>query len=109
MIRRVLGSAVRLGGRGTQSLTYRMRLALEPEYLATPTFAAGHKGYSFLEELSSAIKTCSKKEEPLMLRRITGRGRSADPSTRDCAMRAGPTTQRRGVRVGLPYKSRRRL
>src|ERR1700730_11091215 len=64
MIRRVLGSAARLGARGTQRLTYRMRLALEPEYLAMPIFAAGHKGYSFLEELSSALKTYSKKEQP---------------------------------------------
>ena len=37
VIREGLGSAVRLGARGTQRLTYQWRLALEPECLKNPT------------------------------------------------------------------------
>jgi hypothetical protein len=37
VIREGLGSAVRLGARGAQRLTYRLRLALEPECLENPT------------------------------------------------------------------------
>src|ERR1700682_5650484 len=44
VIREGLGSAVRLGARGTQRLTYRWRLALEPECLKNPT---GHRPESF--------------------------------------------------------------
>ena len=39
-IREGLGSAVRLRARGTQRLTSRLRLALEPEGLANPTVTA---------------------------------------------------------------------
>jgi hypothetical protein len=37
VIREGLGSAVRLGARGTQRLTSQWRLALEPERLKNPT------------------------------------------------------------------------
>src|SRR6266851_5845588 len=40
VIREGLGSAVRLGARGTQRLTIRLRLALEPECLENPTATA---------------------------------------------------------------------
>ncbi len=40
LIREGLGSAVRLGARGTQRLTYQLRLALEPECLENPTATA---------------------------------------------------------------------
>jgi hypothetical protein len=39
VIREGLGSAVRLGARDTQRLTYRLRPALEPECLENPTAA----------------------------------------------------------------------
>jgi hypothetical protein len=37
VVREGLGSAVRLGARGTPRLTYQLRLALEPECLENPT------------------------------------------------------------------------
>src|SRR6266480_2328384 len=37
VVREGLGSAKRLGARGTQRLTYQLRLALEPECLENPT------------------------------------------------------------------------
>src|SRR5258707_14612200 len=40
VIREGLGSAERLGARGTQRLTIRLRLALEPECLENPTATA---------------------------------------------------------------------
>src|SRR6476661_10508611 len=40
VIREGLGSGVRLGARSTQRLTYRLRLALEPEGLENPTATA---------------------------------------------------------------------
>src|SRR6476646_1444986 len=40
VIREGLGSGVRLGARSTQRLTYRLRLALEPECLENPTATA---------------------------------------------------------------------
>jgi hypothetical protein len=40
VIREGLESGVRLGARSTQRLTYRLRLALEPECLANPTATA---------------------------------------------------------------------
>src|SRR5215468_330675 len=40
VIREGLGSGVRLGARGTQRLTNRLRLALEPECLENPTATA---------------------------------------------------------------------
>src|SRR5258708_28829183 len=40
VIREGLGSGMRLGARSTQSLTYQLRLALEPECLENPTVSA---------------------------------------------------------------------
>src|ERR1022692_5133022 len=40
VVREGLGSAVRLGARSTQRLTYQLRLALEPEYLENLTATA---------------------------------------------------------------------
>ena len=40
VIREGLGSPERLGARGTQRLTYQLRLALEPECLENPTATA---------------------------------------------------------------------
>ena len=40
VVREGLGSAVRLGARGTSRLTYQLRLALEPECLEEPTATA---------------------------------------------------------------------
>src|SRR6202163_624218 len=40
VIREGLGSCERLGARGTQRLTYQLRLALEPECLENPTATA---------------------------------------------------------------------
>ena len=40
VVREGLESAVRLGARGTPCLTYRLRLALEPECLENPTATA---------------------------------------------------------------------
>ena len=40
VVREGLGSAVRLGARGTPRLTYQLRLALEPECLEEPTATA---------------------------------------------------------------------
>src|SRR5215469_7112490 len=40
VIREGLGSAVRLGARGTQRLTYQLRLALEPRCLENPQATA---------------------------------------------------------------------
>ena len=40
VVREGLGSTGRLGARGTQRLTYQLRLALEPECLENPTATA---------------------------------------------------------------------
>ena len=41
-------------------------------YIHADIFGAGHNGCSFLEALSSALKTYSKGGHPFILRRITG-------------------------------------
>src|SRR5882672_5128517 len=55
VVREGLGSAVRLGARGTQRLTYRWRLTLEPERLKNPTDHRPERSQG-MERIPEALK-----------------------------------------------------
>ena|SRR5215469_2606340 len=58
VIREGLGSAVRLGARGTQRLTNQLRLALEPECLENPTAAAGEDPQDGADSIRDTQAVC---------------------------------------------------
>jgi len=58
VMREGLGSAVRLGARGTQRLTSRLRLALEPECLENPTATAGEDPQDGADSIKDTQAVC---------------------------------------------------
>jgi len=70
VVREGLESAVRLGARGTPCLTYRLRLALEPECLENPTATAREDprdGADLIEDTQAAcdFRDWASKHTPL--------------------------------------------
>ena len=98
VVREGLGSAVRLGARGTSRLTSQLRLALEPECLENPTATTREDP----QDGADSIETLK-----LFVVSETGR-RALPPSSRPCKVIAAilRASVRRAISARIPLASR---